>query len=178
MSYQENMRRRLLKMPIVRPAAPWKPLPPVAIGGLTEGGYLPDSDDFLAITSAGRGLFDGTTGEKLGRDHDDSGSWIDEIHLVAASIAPKEGVQVKVAGLAGGGLPRSTKDGWRVESAAPDWPKEAVFLESIGSSVFIEDRAAGAQKIFEDYEPRVYGFSETGRSLVIGTSDTLYFFTR
>ena len=85
---------------------------------------------------------------------------------------------MRIAGLAGGGLPHSTSDGWHVEVASPDWPRVAVFLEPLGCSVLIEDRASDAQKLFEDYEPRVIGFSETGRSFVIGTSDTLYFFTR
>lgn len=172
------MRLRLSRMPITSPAPPWNAVQPAAVGGLTEGGFLSDSDMFLAITSSGRGLFDGMTGARIGRDHDDSRAWIDEIRLVADSISPKDGIQVKIAGLAGGGLPLSTSDGWHLELAAPDWPKHAFFLGSLGSCVFIESHAFTSRKIFEDYEPRVFDFSETGRCLVIGTSNTLYFFTR
>jgi hypothetical protein len=169
---------RLGKMPVIEPPHPWRSIAPVAIGGLTDGGYLPTSDIFLAVTSAGRGLFDTTTGEKIGRDREGRGDWLDSIQLTATSIAPHAGVQVRIAGLSGGGLPHSTRDGWHLEIAAPAWPKIAVFLEPLGSSVLVEHRAAGARKLFEDYEPRVVGFSDTGRSFVIATSDTLYFVAR
>ncbi|HWA24285.1 MAG TPA: hypothetical protein VG734_01325 [Lacunisphaera sp.] len=178
MTHQEALRKRLSKMAVVQPPSPWRPVISVAIGGLADGGYLPDSDIFLAITSSGRGLFEAMTGKRIGRDREDGGAWIDEIQLTATSIAPHEDVQVRIAGLSGGGLPHSTRDGWRLEMAAPDWPRIAVFLQPLGCSVLVENRASGARKIFDDYEPRVVGFSETGRSFVIGTSDTLYFFGR
>ncbi|MDP3070473.1 MAG: hypothetical protein Q8N18_09305 [Opitutaceae bacterium] len=176
--YQEALRMRLAKMPITAPKEPWTSLPQIAIGGLREAGFLPGSDTLLVISSSGRGLFDALTGKRIGRDEEGSEKCLDEIRLTAVSIVPKEGIKVRVAGLAGGGLPLSTNDGWRVQEAAPDWPRMAVYLQPPGCSVFVEQRASGAQKIFEDCELRVCGFSETGRSLIVGTSDTLYIFTR
>lgn len=178
MNHQESLRKRLSKMPILPPQPPWRAMPPVAIGGFTEGGYLPSSDLFLAISSSGRGLFEAKTGEKIGRDRDESGAWLDPILLTAESIAPHADMRVRIAGLSGGGLPLSTRDGWTLEIAAPDWPETAVFLQPPGGSVLSERHASEARKIFADHEPRVVGFSETGQSFVVGTSHTLYFFTR
>lgn len=176
--YQQEFRDRLAAMPEEAPPPPWRPVDTVPIGGFTDGGYLPGSDTFLAISSMGRGLFDALTGEKIGRDRESHGDWMDHIQLTAQSIAPQAGIEVRIGGLSGGGLPLHTRDGWHLELTAPCWPYIAVFLEPPGVSVILEERAAGARKFFEDCEPHVVGFSPTGRSFVIGTSSELIFFTR
>lgn len=164
-----------------RPApSPWRRGPVHAVGGLTEVGYVPESDLLLVVTSTGRGLFDCTRGVRVARDRTppEIGGWYDEIGLLALGIGPVEQQFIRLAGLHGGGLHRMTRDGWSLEIVAPDWPRQSIIIQPPGSFVLVDRFAAGCVKIEEDFEIRAFGFSDTGRSFVVALSHTLLVYSR
>lgn len=142
------------------------------VGGLIQVGYATGSDLLLVLSGNGRGVFDCLTGQKLARDYDEASDGFDPIRLTAAGLGPIEGQTVRVAGLYGGGLPRTTFDGWFLEAQARAWPKHSIYLRAPAARepVCIDDDGV--------CELRAYGFSETGRSFIIATSCDLTMFTR
>ncbi len=168
MDYLDRLRQRLRNMPLLPPPPPWRKVADITVGGLTEVGFGDGTDLLLVVTHSGRGVFDGLTGERLARDYDDPDpEWYDPDRLTARGVGPLAGALVRLAGLHGGGLPRVTPDGWKVELAYPDWPRGMVVMEPLGRSVYDERRAADCRKVADIDLPRGYGFSPTGRVLVV-----------
>lgn len=172
MSFHDELRSRLRRVPLGQPPAPWRQVASHAVGGLTEVGFGGRSDLLLVVSSRGRGLFDGRSGVRVARDPSppDDG-WYDEVRLTASGIGPLGDPLIRLAGLHGGGLSACTEDGWGVTRIAPDWPLESIVLDPPGSSVLYEGHDKGCIRIAEGFEMRAYGFSETGLSLVVATSD-------
>ncbi len=139
---------------------PWVEMVTRAIGGLTEVGFA-GPGVLLVVSHQGRGLFDCATGERLARDGSDAPDWFDPSGPSSMGIGPYEGVWVPVAGLAGGSLRRDTDDGWSATATI-----NSVALHSSDS----------VQVIDEGEEIRVFGFSEDGRTFVLGSSPTLRIF--
>lgn len=152
---------------------PWRELAFVAIGGLQHIGFAPKSDQILVISTTGRGVIDGATGTKIGRTegeyYPDCGS------LEADGIGPLDGQRIRVAGIYGGGLPRTTEDGWLIEPHPLSWPEEELFLCPPGQTM-LWNSSATEPALFK-LRPRspltAYGFSPTGKLLVIATSSDL-----
>ena len=172
MSFHDELRSRLRRVPLGQPPAPWRQVVSHAVGGLTEVGFASRSDLLLVVSSQGRGLFDGRSEELAARDPapPDDG-WYDEVRLTALGIGPIGDQLVRLAGLHGGGLSACTDDGWAITRIAPDWPLESIVLDPPGSSVLYEGHDRGCTRIAEGFEMRAYGFSETGLSLVVASSD-------
>lgn len=175
MSHTEQLNGRLRRMRLGVAPSPWSKAPIHGIGGLTEVGYVPGTDMLLAVSSSGRGLFDCLTGQRIARDYTppDEGHWYDETGLLAQGIGPVEQQIIRLAGLHGGGLPWSNREGWSLERIAPDWPLESIVIQPAGCSVLVERFAEGCAKIEEDHEIRAFGFSDTGRTFVIALSHSL-----
>ncbi len=108
----------------------------------------------------------------MARDYDEAHDFFEPIRLTAVGIGPLDGQAVKVAGLFGGGLPLTTRDGWLLEAQARAWPTHSVFLTAPGSR---EPVCVGEDGVCE---LRACGFSETGRTFVIATSCELMMFAR
>jgi hypothetical protein len=74
--YQRDLRDRLSSVPVLPAPAPWQPVfePCAAVGGLLGIGFAthPDSgnDLLMVVSTAGHGLFDADTGERIARDRD------------------------------------------------------------------------------------------------------------
>jgi hypothetical protein len=51
----------------------------------------------------------------VARDYEEAHDYFDSIRLLAQGFGPLEGKPIRMTGLFGGGLPRSTEDGWFVE---------------------------------------------------------------
>lgn len=167
-------------MPAPIPVVPWKLLKVWPVGGLLQVGYAEDSDLLLVLSSDGRGVFDCITGDKLARDADLSNDYFDRIKLIALGIWPLQEKEVRVAGLFGGGLTKSTHDGWFLVADATRWPHHDIYLKlpwlpkipyaEQPKPIFVGDD--------EPCELRAYGFSETGKSFVIASSCELKIFAR
>jgi hypothetical protein len=133
------------------------------------------------VSESGRGIFDALSGKLVARDPQPlTSTWYDPIKLVAAGFGPLAGQSIRIAGLMGGGLPRSTADGWHLEAMSLEWPDVSVFLEPPGAFVLVDHLAKGCIRLQTtgDGEYRTSGFSSTGRSFVIATSADVEFFAR
>ena len=144
-------------------------------------GFVPHTDHLLVTSSAGRGLFDCVSGERVARDHGDACDFEDTFGLTAKAIGHVAGTIVPMAGLYGGGLARTTLDGWQVETVCLDWPAPLTLLVAPGSHLY--DSRLGHEptlwRIDEGAgELRAWGFSSTGRTLLLATSADITFFRR
>lgn len=168
----EPIRRKLAKLNIRDAPRPWHRRTIAAVGGLTDVGFGRDQELLLVVSSTGRAIFDCDTGERIARDREEpSDDWYDIAHLEAQGIGPLDGVRVRLSGLNGGGLPtRGIKD-WSVDSVVLRWPHQSLlFVEPFK---WIYDDAAQITLIGLESEVRAFGFSDTGRSLVLATSSAL-----
>ncbi|HVJ62309.1 MAG TPA: hypothetical protein VM555_06300 [Tahibacter sp.] len=165
-------------LPQVLPPAPWRRSTVMAVGGLRAAGFDRDSELLLVVSASGRSVIDCRTGEKVARDPSDY--WEDQRLLEAEGIGPLAGKTLRVAGLAGGGLPLYTSDGWWIELAAPDWPDTDVLLKEPDSHPHDSSREqpAAMHKLHTESELRACGFSCTGRSFIVGTPSDLAVYTR
>lgn len=174
-AHQQRLRSLLGRVPESQPPSPWERSAWMAIGGLTEVGFVPGTVRLLLVSSSGRGLLDCRTGEVIARDRNTQDwGWYDTSRLVAECIGSYDGVEVPLSGLHGGGLPNSTEDGWSVELFQPNWPENWVVLQSDYSSVLMEHTQPGrhlpkATRIASDTDLRAVGFSADGTVLVVAT---------
>jgi hypothetical protein len=171
------LRERVLAAPIVRPPQPWRLVAEVAIGGLTEVGFALDSRHLLVLSFQGRGVFDCTSGDRVGRDRsEDRADWYVGSHLFANCLPPMAGQPVPVAGMWGGGLSTWTQDGWGLWRLQIPWPEEHILLTLPGHSLdAIEPRFS---KICMDQESLAFGFSPDGKVLVVALRHTLTIYSR
>ncbi|MCD4686834.1 MAG: hypothetical protein K8S97_12950 [Anaerolineae bacterium] len=163
------------------PPAPWQRID-VAIAALREVGYAQNSDLLLVISEAGRGVFNCLTGEKVARDrnHDDT-QWRDPIHLTAQGIGPLNNQTIRLAGISGGGLRTLGSDGWSLMLVSPYWPLESVVLFSSNRILWSPDGFEHCTKIYppgDGDKIRAYGFSDTNKSFIVATPNTLALFSR
>jgi hypothetical protein len=146
---------------------------------LTDVGFGTDSDLLMVISHNGRGVFNCLTGEKVARDYDE-GDWKDTISLEAKGIGPLEDQRIRTSGLHGGGLPLTSGDGWTAEDFVLDWPDHTLLLVPPGSWAYGDDigKPANYTKVAVESELRAWGFSPTGRSLILATSSDLTCWSR
>ncbi len=85
-----------------------------------------------------------------------------------------------MSGLFGGGLPAGTSDGWAAERLVLQWPEEMLVLVPPGSWILglAFNKPANFEKISVGSEIRAWGFSPTGKSLVLATSSDVTIYTR
>ncbi len=159
---------------------PWRKFATIAIGGLQHIGFASNSDLLLAVSGArGRGVVDCATGGKVARD--DEEYYPDFGSLEAEGIGSLEGQQIRVAGISGGGLSHATEDGWLIELHPLSWPEEEFFLCPPGQTMLWSPPAAKPELFKLRPLPSslvAYGFSPTGRSLIIATSSDLEIYSR
>lgn len=170
---------QVVALPIVRPPAPWQLTLDAAVGGLQSVGFGRDTDLLFVTSSQGRGVYNVKTGERIARDRTEEFPE-DTIRLEANGIGPLEGQLVRMAGIYGGTLATTTSDGWQAERIALQWPMDTLLLVSPGSWVYgaAFGKKADMTKVFVDSEVRAWGFSNTGRSLVLATSSGVRGYSR
>lgn len=154
-------------------ALPWVSRHIVRAGGLFGVGFGEASDLLLVATHDGRGVVDCATGELLAHDHDPL-FLFDEDRRAAQGIGPLADQEISLAGpIYGGTLPTQTQDGWRLSGSLTNSSDDVVTLLPP-----VDD--AGEPSLFTGFIPevRVFGFSPTGRSFVIGTGADVYTFAR
>ncbi|WP_394793941.1 hypothetical protein [Armatimonas sp.] len=167
---------------------PWRLVNSWAVGGLIAVGYAPNTDMLLAGSGTGLGVFDCLTGSRLARNHESDG-YPEARTLLFDGFGPLDGQKIRAAGLGGGGLPLSAGDGiWHLElepaiyAGTSDYykgrPCWQITLIDGRSWVGRESRHLRTCMLYHYLDFRAAGFSETGRSFVIATSDTLYMFAQ
>lgn len=165
----EAIRRKLATLDIQDAPRPWHRKTIAAVGGLTDVGFGRDQELLLVVSSSGRAVFDCNTGERVARDRSEpSDDWYDPAHLEAYGIGPLGGVLVRLSGLNGGGLSCRGIKGWSVDSVVLRWPQQSLLFVEPFKWIF--DTAAQITLLGLESETRAFGFSDTGRSLVLATS--------
>lgn len=146
----------------------WRRISYIAVGGLTEVGFGHDARYLLIVGHQGRGVVDCVTGTRVARDPDDSSGWFDPSVPAAEGIGPLAGQRVPVAGLAGGSLAQVTIDGWRVSLGDHGVIVQAPKDHDSRLSFTIE----------EAEQPRAWGFSPDGLTILVAASPGLTIYGR
>ncbi len=136
----------------------------------------------MVVSSSGHGLFDAVTGEKIARDRDPApevSTPDGHPDLTCPGLGPVAGTPVRIAGLFGGGLHRTTPDGWTLDVVSPEWPHHRVLLSADGGLNRETPGGTWWHILHSDYsELRTAGFSPSGRTLAVATSSDLTLWTR
>ncbi len=177
-SHLDPIRKAVRSLRKVPPPQPWRQVAAIAVGGLRAVGFDRGSELLLIVSSGGRGVVDCQTGAKLARD--DADYYKDAQNLEAEGIGPLEGKAVRIAGVCGGGLTNWTADGWSMELVTLHWPTQEVLLMEPYSTLYdsLQGKPNRFHKIGSDSEFRAYGFSSSGRTLVLATSSEVLSFVR
>lgn len=177
-NHLDSLKEQLRVLKQAPPPHPWHQVTTVAVSGLRSVGFDLDSEYLLVVSSAGRGVIDCRTGQKVARDYEED--YKGEEFLEANGIGPLQGKKIRTSGLAGGGLPLGTSDGWHIELVTLEWPiKEVILVEPFSSLYgYRYGKPAIFYKICADYELRALGFSYTGKTLVIATPSDIVIFSR
>ncbi len=179
----QNLRARfadLDRLPTTTVPDPWRQTATFAVGGLADVGFAESTDFLLAISSAGRGVFDCAHGTLLGRD-DSADFGFDVGNLLAEGLGPLAHVRVRTSGLHGGGLALTTVDGWSLERDPRSWPDEQLFLSPPGQTMLWQPPGQPMRltKLADLLaELRAYGFSPTGRTFIVATAADIRAFAR
>lgn len=175
--------RALLDAPIVEGAGPWSPMPPRRVGGLTALGFARTDDTLLVTSASGQSVIDATTGRMIYRNRHDDG--MDTAALKGTRLDHPADERIDMAGLYGGALRSATSDGWSLTQIGA--AEDALCLlhppDALAHTTRPERPAHGGDAPFhllarEPEEIRVFGFSWTGRSLVLATPNLLRIWTR
>ena len=152
-----------------------------AIGGLENVGYSPGSDYLIVLSSQGQGIFDCLKGEKIARNGDDWWANFDQNSHTVKGFSSLEGIDIPTCGLYGGdNLPKTTADGWSLVMSEPE-PDDYPFQKYKVQKIYLlsPDKR---EKIFVakdgPCEYRAYGFSPTGKSLVVALSCEIITYSR
>jgi hypothetical protein len=135
------------------------------VGGLVAVGFL-DALRVLVGSHSGLGVFEASSGVRLDRVADPDGDygWYRDSPPSAVYADADGEHRVPLAGLWGGDLPTSTKDGWSCRRV----PTGARLVGPDGTAIVIDDNE----------EFRACGFSPEGHIFVYATSPTLYLAAR
>lgn len=176
--YQERLRDRWASAPLTALPAPWTKSPNGIVGGVYAVGLDDPGRFVLSVSLAGRYVIDCRSGETVHRDHDDSEeSWLDSSRLLIDGVGPLANERIRVAGsFLGGGMAATTSDGWSVHRAAPEWPKEVVWVEEPDQPGFYQDGTF--HKVWDWDAPFALGFSTSGTTLVVACSNRLDIWVR
>ncbi|MFJ2363333.1 hypothetical protein ACIPIN_06335 [Pseudomonas sp. NPDC087697] len=177
-SYLDPLRQTIAQLPISPPPSPWEIAAQFAVGSLLEVGFDRDSELLLVTSSAGRSVIDCLTGQKIATDY--TGDVESNQYLEAEGIGPLAGRAIPMAGINGGSLPVGAFDGWVVENVPLNWPCHHLLLIEPGSWLHGAryKQASTFHKLAIEIELRAFGFSYTGRTLVIATSSSLIVYRR
>jgi hypothetical protein len=122
----DPLRKELRLLRVTVPPKPWRGAGVIAVGGLHAVGFDRRTELLLVVSSAGRGVIDCRTGSKVARESEEYTDY--EQYLEAEGIGPLKGRALTMAGLLGGGLPKSTRDGWSIEVVTLAWPVGDILL--------------------------------------------------
>lgn len=178
------VRRALAQTARAQTAAPWSHIATCAVGGLTAVGFERGSETLLITSATGQSVVDATTGTRLYRNRDADG--FDVQALKAARLDHPAIERIDMAGLYGGALCAVTDDGWSVDRLSPRWPETCCILHPPGASIYHlkadwtpGEKNATFHLLERTREPIcAFGFSWTGRSLVLATPSTLQIWAR
>ncbi|MGU3400926.1 hypothetical protein ACLBWS_14490 [Brucellaceae bacterium D45D] len=168
----------------IEDAAPWRLVIHTAVGGAFAAGFEKGRETLLVVSSNGQRIWDCLSGQRTYRNRDDNG--YDWEALEAIRLDGAGHIRVPMAGTDGGGLHRSTSDGWSVETIPLGWPTTFSILQPPSASIFFLDamwQGAGKDASYHLVMkslgmPVVFGFSPSGNTLVWMDSSDLRVWSR
>lgn len=154
---------------------PYRRIARHGVGGLRAVGFARGTEYLLVLSSRGRGVFDCSSGERVGRDERPVSCSSHGARV--PGIQPITDVEVEMMGIDGGRpLPRRNREGWQLGVLSPDW-QAVVWMCPPGTP--IDEPSDGASVLTCGFEElRAAGFSDSGRSLVFAEQHSLHIFTR
>lgn len=156
-------------LPSLDGTAPFVSAGSVPVGGLLGAGFSHETELLLVVSSAGRGVFDCTSGKRVGRDANDV--TLPEYPNSATGIPPLPPAEIPIMGLDGGSpMSSETPDGIKLRMLSPDY-NAIVWIE-------LADTGSGYRLPTRFEEVRSAGFSGSGRSLIVAEQHTLHMFVR
>ena len=174
----DPVRKELREIQTTPPPLPWQKVRTIAVGGLLSVGFDRESDLLLIVSSAGRGVVDCRSGQRIARD--DGEYYQDQTYLEAVGIGPLRGKTLRVSGLFGGSLPITAKDGWSIQVITLDWTVDDILLLEPYASLYdpLNGKRSRFHKIGSELELRACGFSYSGHSFVVATSSEITVYGR
>ncbi len=149
----------------------WRCVLSAAVGGLTEIGFSADETRLLVVSHDGRGLFDLASGQRLARDDEApviGSEWIDHDSARVRGIGAAVDEWFDMIGLRGGTLASSTAAGWHAQTVGRGRREQALLGRQGERRRWLVAQPAT--------EIRAFGFSKSGRWLVLATSADLTVF--
>ena len=146
----------------------WKLVSNIAIGGLLNIGFVPDSKFLVVVSGNGRGIFDCSNGEKLARDYEEVWNGFDDETGIVKGFDFLTGQEIRTSGLfCGDKLPKETEDGWVLKLKYLEivlFSKTNSQKDVVGNCIVCELRA--------------FGFSDDHNYFVVATSCDLAIYKR
>ena len=153
------------------PPFPWIKVGVALVGGLYQVGFARHRDLVMVHSASKLSLIDTTTGARIAEERTSLISDEDCLRLVAPGFDVIAGETIVMAGIWGGGLRRTTSDGYYLNMVTSKWPVADVCLSyPDGREILVSTHNVSTI--------HAYGFSETGGSFVIATDSDLQIFTR
>ena len=152
--------------------ARWRSVLFAAVGGLTEIGFSGAETTLLVVSHDGRGLFDLATGRRIARDDAQpalGSPWMDRETRRVQGIGPSRDEWFAMAGLWGGALQARSPTGWTVGVTGRGRNERAYVTAHGDRTKWLVGRPVG--------EIRAFGFSDSGRHLVLATSSDVSVFS-
>ena len=166
----QAFREMYQRMQVAEPPLPWRRVLN-HVGGVTAVGFGPGTELLLVLTHSGVGVIDCTTGAVVVQEAESEQMLDDPYPVSAPGIGPLAGQNVCLGGLWGGGLKTIAPDGWVVHRVAPNWPTECAVLCPPDAPEL--DDSGASTMVVKDLDPpiRALGFSDSGRSLVVASTE-------
>lgn len=177
-AHLDPVRKQLRDSPLTVPPPPWWRVGRFAVGGLSCIGFPRDREWIVVGSSAGIGIFDCVSGEKIARDDSIDGSANE--YLEITGIGPLDRIPILTAGVCGGGLPLFTHDGWTMEIIGLEWPEQHVLLVEPGGDLYgsLHGKPEKMHRIETSDTLRAAGFSYSGMTCVVAESSDLTLYSR
>lgn len=144
-----------------------------AVGGLTEVGFTANEKHIIVLSHSGRGVISTSSFDLVARDNEIptiKSPWLDQPGRKVRGIGPVSNEWVSLAGLWGGNLEATCSSEWvsEVDTRGRD---EICLIKDISTERTYEvDRPLT--------EVRAFGFSHSGRFLLLATSSDLSVFSK
>jgi hypothetical protein len=114
---------------------------------------VPGCSLLMVVSHQGRGIVDLVSGQRIARDRQETGSWLDAARPAVLGIGPVDGQWIEVTCLADGRLPAATADGWQARRT----------VHGVALSGPAEETVA----VQEAEEIRAFGFSPDGQAFIL-----------
>ena len=157
---------------------PWNYLGNINIGAVYALGFERGSENLITITSDGQAVIDCKTGKKIYRNRENDG--YDHEREKAIRLDKPERAAIDTCSIAGGSLRRVTKDGYSVNEYSTNGITYLYILQAPNSSLYDVKlgRAPKFEIVDEDFKAKFFGFSWSGRTLILVVDGDLEIWSR